>query len=56
MEDANGHSYGTGTIIDARGGEALVLTCGHIFRDSDGKGPITIDLVGLETPRQVAGK
>lgn len=30
--DQNGFSWGTGTIIDARQGSALVLTCGHIFR------------------------
>ena len=44
VDDAAGHSYGTGTIIDSRAGEALVLTCGHLFRDSDGKGAISIDL------------
>lgn len=44
IEDKTGHSYGTGTIIDVHGREALVLTCGHIFRDSHGKGRITVDL------------
>ncbi|MEX2171958.1 MAG: trypsin-like peptidase domain-containing protein [Pirellulales bacterium] len=37
--DSKGHSYGTGTIIDTRQGEALVLTCGHLFRTPDGKTP-----------------
>ena len=46
VEDADGHSCGSGTIIDARGGEALILTCGHIFRDSKGKGKIEVDLLG----------
>ena len=36
IDDPDGHSTGSGTIIDARAGEALVLTCGHIFRDSKG--------------------
>ena len=36
IEDADGNSVGSGTIIDARAGEALVLTCGHIFRESQG--------------------
>jgi S1-C subfamily serine protease len=36
VEDATGHSFGTGTIVDAREGEALVLTCAHLFRDSSG--------------------
>ena len=36
VDAANGHDWGTGTIIDtrqsARGQEALILTCGHIFQ------------------------
>ncbi len=46
IADPAGSSYGSGTIIDARQGEALVLTCGHIFRDSKGQGTITVDLFG----------
>ncbi len=46
ISDPTGASYGSGTLIDARAGEALVLTCGHIFRDSQGKGQVTIDLLG----------
>jgi hypothetical protein len=42
VEDANGSSAGTGTIVDARDGAALLLTCGHLFRESAGKGPITV--------------
>ena len=42
VEDAEGQSAGTGTIVDARSGEALVLTCGHLFRNSEGKGPIMV--------------
>ena len=56
VEDTGGHSCGSGTIIDARGGEALVLTCGHLFRDSQGKGPITVDLFTAGVPEQVAGR
>jgi S1-C subfamily serine protease len=44
VEDASGHAYGTGTMIDAREGEALVVTCGHLFRESKGKGPLTVEL------------
>jgi thiol-disulfide isomerase/thioredoxin len=44
VDDANGHSYGTGTIIDARSGQALVITCGHLFRESQGKGPVSVEL------------
>jgi len=44
VEDANGNSFGTGTIIDARQGEALIITCGHLFRSSAGKGNVMVDL------------
>lgn len=44
VEDPDGNSFGTGTIIDVHGDEALIVTCGHIFRDSGGKGRITVDL------------
>jgi len=44
VQDPEGTSAGTGTIIDTRSGEALVLTCGHLFRESAGKGPITVTL------------
>ena len=46
IEDAAGHSCGSGTIIDTRNGKALILTCGHLFRDSQGKGRIEVDLFG----------
>lgn len=39
VKDASGQSFGTGTIVDARSGEALVLTCAHLFRGAD-KRPI----------------
>ena len=46
IQDPQGRSCGSGTIIDARNGEALILTCGHIFRDSNGEGRIEVDLFG----------
>lgn len=55
IDDGGGNSVGSGTIIDAREGEALVLTCGHIFRDSKGRGPVTIDLFGPNAPQDVPG-
>jgi hypothetical protein len=51
IDDGSGHNCGTGTIIDARQGQALILTCGHIFRDSKGRGRIAVDLFG-PTPAQ----
>jgi len=66
VEDAAGYSYGTGTVVDMHGADALVLTCAHIFRDSNGQGAITVDvfpgqdgtlrgeLIAWDLPRDVA--
>ncbi len=56
IEDTSGRSCGSGTIIDSRDGEALVLTCGHIFRDSQGKGRIEVDLFGPTTTQHLPGR
>ncbi len=56
IEDATGYSFGTGTIIDVHGEDALVLTCGHLFRTSGGKGSITVDLFANGTSTSVPGK
>jgi thiol-disulfide isomerase/thioredoxin len=56
IEDRDGFSYGSGTIIDARQGEALILTCGHIFRDSQGKGKISVDLFGPQPVAKLEGR
>jgi len=56
VEDTTGVSWGTGTVIDCRQGEALILTCGHIFRDSQGKGRVEVDVFGQQGPRGVAGQ
>ncbi len=56
IQDPRGHSNGTGTLIDARGGEALILTCGHIFRDSQGKGRIEVDLFGPNASQRIPGR
>jgi hypothetical protein len=56
VEDANGHSCGSGTIIDARDGQALILTCGHIFRDSKGHGKIEVDLFSPSGQQRVQGQ
>ncbi|MCL2119931.1 MAG: serine protease, partial [Planctomycetaceae bacterium] len=55
VENPDGHDWGTGTIIDARGGDALILTCGHIFRDSKGLGRIEVDLFCGNTLKRVPG-
>lgn len=58
IEDPDGRSCGSGTIIDSRSGEALILTCGHIFRDSQGKGRVIVELFpnGPADPQQVEGR
>src|SRR5262245_62022317 len=40
VDDGKYRSFGTGTIVDSRQGEALVITCGHLFRDSKGKSTV----------------
>jgi glutaredoxin len=57
VEDSEGVSYATGTIIHRQGDEALVLTCGHVFRESGGSGKINADL-GFSggAPQTVVGK
>ncbi len=42
VTDPDGHSYGSGTVVHSQGNEALVLTCAHLFRDSQGKGPLEV--------------
>lgn len=54
--DPQGQSYGTGTIVDSHGEEALVLTCGHLFRASRGNGTIAVDLFTAEGVRTVPGQ
>jgi hypothetical protein len=56
IEDDAGHSFGTGTIIDVHDGEALVLTCGHIFRASKGQGRVMCELFCPNAPPAIEGK
>lgn len=55
VNDALGSSYGTGTIVDVHDDEALVVTCGHLFRDSAGRGQISVDLKADGQSRTVPG-
>ena len=61
VEDAKGNDYATGTIIDARENQALVVTCGHLFRESKGEGPLTVEIFepvagGVRSVGQVPAK
>ena len=56
IEDEGGRSFGTGTIIDVYETEALVMTCGHLFRESQGKGPMSVDVFPAGAPNPVRGQ
>jgi S1-C subfamily serine protease len=55
IEDDHGQSVGSGTVIDARDGEALVLTCGHVFRELKEGGRILVDFFGPQGAQQLPG-
>ncbi len=44
IEDANSIAFGTGTVIYVHDGQALVLTCGHMFRDIGQNAQMSIDV------------
>lgn len=44
VQESKGQAYATGTIIDSRQGQALVITCGHLFRESEGKAALTVEV------------
>ena len=48
VEDPKGESFATGTVIHCDNGKCLVMTCGHVFRESQGRGKITAEY-GFET-------
>jgi len=56
VEDASGTSIGTGTIIDVHEDEALVVTCGHVFRQLKRGGRIWIDMFLPGATQPVAGQ
>ncbi len=56
IEDHSGISCGSGTIIDSRQGEALILTCGHMFREADKDSRIMVDMFGPGAPQGVPGR
>ena len=43
VEDPEGISYATGTVVHRHNGECLVMTCGHVFREAGGEGRITAE-------------
>lgn len=55
-EPGGSSSKGSGTIIDVRGEDALILTCGHVFRESQGKGTVLVDMFGPGAPQGLTGE
>lgn len=50
VHDGHGFGVGTGTVIDRHGDEALVLTCGHLFRETKLESKVEVDLfIGGQT-------
>jgi thiol-disulfide isomerase/thioredoxin len=43
LRGATGDSVGSGTIIDCRVGQTIIITCGHIFRNWNNKTVIEVD-------------
>ncbi|QDS92718.1 Thioredoxin-1 [Roseimaritima multifibrata] len=56
VHDEQGFGVGTGTIIDQHGEDALVLTCGHLFRDSGGKGKVEAEIFYAGQIKTVPGR
>lgn len=54
--DDRGHGWATGTIIAGTGAHTLVVTCGHVFRESQGQGRIEVDVFGQESKRGLPGR
>ncbi len=44
IDEPSSLSFGTGTIINVHGQQALVLTCGHLFRDVTPGAKVSVDL------------
>lgn len=54
--DSSGYGVGTGTMIDSRAGEVLILTCGHLFRDAGITARIEVDIFRSGMCKTVLGK
>ncbi len=52
VQDSKGIGFATGTVIHRHGEHALVLTCGHVFRASKGKGDVQVELGFGENDRK----
>ena len=53
VSDSHGSAFGSGTIIDSRAGEALIITCGHLFRESGTESKILVTLYDKGKPEVI---
>lgn len=44
VTDAEGVNFGSGTIVESKRGRALILSCGHVFRDLKQGSTIEVDI------------
>jgi thiol-disulfide isomerase/thioredoxin len=57
IDDGQFFSYATGSVIAIRpDGEVLILTCGHVFRDSQGRGAVDVELFGANRQGPLQGQ
>ena len=58
VKEASKVHFGSGTVIDSEPGRAVILTCGHIFRDLGKDAVIEVDLFsgGQTKPQTVIGQ
>lgn len=56
LHDDRGRATGSGTIIDCREGEALILSCGHIFREWNSRGRVSVDFFDESGERSVPAR
>ena len=57
VDEGNTTAHGTGTIVDVHGSQALILTCGHLFRDMNPQSQLSVDLfAGTPKERRVAAE
>ncbi len=56
LHDDRGRATGSGTVIDCREGEALILTCGHMFREWSERGRVSVDFFDESGERSVPAR
>ncbi|GAB5403786.1 MAG: trypsin-like peptidase domain-containing protein [Aureliella sp.] len=56
VDEPNSTAFGTGTVVHTHGQEALVLTCGHLFRNMTPGSQLTVDLFVGGSPTTVPAR